>query len=346
MQKKHSVARLLIAFALGISCLGSMASSNAAAFSGFDVVYPTISCPQQDGVPIRGVDVSSVTAAEAAGTVFYNDKGERQDILKTLQEHGVNYIRVRVWNDPFDEAGHTYGGGNCDVKNAAEIGARAAACGMKLLVDFHYSDFWADPAKQSEPKAWRGYSLHQKQEAIAAFTVESLKTIRAAGADIGMVQVGNETNNFFCGVTGMEEAAPLFAAGCDAVRAFDPTILIALHFANPNSGHYPWYAKVLAERRVDYDVFATSYYPYWHGTTANMQSVLREIAQTYGKYVMVAETAYPYTDEDGDQFGNTVTSASDGCEFHYAISPAGQAACLLDVFEAVAGVGEKGLGVF
>ena len=108
------------------------------------------------GEPIRGADISSVIALEESGIVFHNDTDyEEEDIFKILADHGVNYIRVRVWNQPSDNSGNSYGGGHNDVKTAAEIGRRAAQYGMKLLVDFHYSDFWADPEKQRTPKAWQ-----------------------------------------------------------------------------------------------------------------------------------------------------------------------------------------------
>lgn len=313
---------------------------------GSAVYFTEFDASVNGGEPIRGVDVSSILAVEDAGVVLYNADGNRQDIFRTLAENGVNYIRVRVWNAPYDSAGNSYGGGNCDVYTAAEIGRRAAQYGMKLLVDFHYSDFWADPEKQSVPKAWSNFSLEEKKTAIYNFTADSLRIIRDAGADIGMVQVGNETNCFFCGETDMYNICGMFSSGCKAVRDFDPEILIALHFANPSTGYYDWYAQVLNECWVDYDVFATSYYPYWHDTAENMTSVLKKIANTYNKYVMVAETAYPYTSEDGDTFGNAVSEGSSGCEFRYEISVEGQAQCLSDVFQAVANVGSKGIGAF
>ena len=310
------------------------------------VNYHSISPSVNGGEPIRGVDISSVLSVEKAGVVFRDSDGQPADIFEVLADHGVNYIRVRVWNQPDDGKGHSYGGGNNDVRTAAEIGRRAAQYGMKLLVDFHYSDFWADPEKQRPPKAWQGMSVADKGSAIYQFTLESLRTIREAGADIGMVQIGNETNCVFCGEDDMYKICEMFKAGCNAVHDFDSGVLRVLHFANPSTGYYDWYAKVLAECQVDYDVFATSYYPYWHGTTENMTDVMRKIANTYHKYVMVAETAYPYTNEDGDTFGNVVSKDSSGVTFRYEISPEGQAACLTDVFQAVANVGDQGIGVF
>lgn len=298
------------------------------------------------GEPIRGVDISSILAVENAGVTFCNEYGRKQDIFRTLSEHGVNYIRVRVWNEPYDSRGNSYGGGNCDLYTAAEIGRRAAKYGMKLLVDIQYSDFWADPEKQTRPKYWIQHDHETLKGEIYKYTAWVLETISEAGGNIGMVQVGNETNCFFCGETDMYKICDLFASGDQAIRDFDRSVLIAHHFANPSTGSYAWYAQVMDECNLDYDVFATSYYPYWHGTTENLTAVLKEIADTYNKYVMVAETAYPYTSEDGDTFGNAVSEDSDSAVFRYGISVEGQAQCLTDVFQAVANVGEKGIGVF
>lgn len=298
------------------------------------------------GEPIRGVDISSILAVENAGVTFCNEYGRKQDIFRTLSEHGVNYIRVRVWNEPYDSRGNSYGGGNCDLYTAAEIGRRAAKYGMKLLVDIQYSDFWADPEKQTRPKYWIQHDHETLKGEIYKYTAWVLETISEAGGNIGMVQVGNETNCFFCGETDMYKICDLFASGDQAIRDFDRSVLIAHHFANLSTGSYAWYAQVMDECNLDYDVFATSYYPYWHGTTENLTTVLKEIADTYNKYVMVAETAYPYTSEDGDTFGNAVSEDSDSAVFRYDISVEGQAQCLTDVFQAVANVGEKGIGVF
>lgn len=315
------------------------AENDAVYFSQFDMNV-------NDGEPIRGVDISSILAVENAGVTFCNEYGRKQDIFRTLSEHGVNYIRVRVWNEPYDSRGNSYGGGNCDLYTAAEIGRRAAKYGMKLLVDIQYSDFWADPEKQTRPKYWIQHDHETLKDEIYKYTSWVLETISEAGGNIGMVQVGNETNCFFCGETDMYKICDLFASGDQAIRDFDRSVLIAHHFANPSTGYYAWYAQVMDECNLDYDVFATSYYPYWHGTTENLTTVLKEIADTYNKYVMVAETAYPYTSEDGDTFGNAVSEDSDSAVFRYDVSVEGQAQCLTDVFQAVANVGEKGIGVF
>ena len=129
---------------------------------------------------IMGMDASCVPALEASGVKYYNFDGQEQDVFQTLAESGVNYIRVRIWNDPYDENGNGYGGGNCDIENAIAIGKRATQYGMKLLVDFHYSDFWADPGKQMVPKAWKGMDIEEKSQALYAYTVDCLKQLKKA----------------------------------------------------------------------------------------------------------------------------------------------------------------------
>lgn len=295
---------------------------------------------------IRGVDVSSIISLENSGTVFYDENGDEQDIFKTLNQSGVNYIRVRVWNDPFDASGNSYGGGANDIKTAVEIGKRATANNMKLLVDFHYSDFWADPAKQMVPKAWADMTIDEKAEALYQYTKDSLKQLTDAGVNIGMVQVGNETTGNFCGENNWIAITKLMNAGIRAVRETDPAILTAVHFTNPEkSDNYIQYANVLKNFEVDYDVFASSYYPYWHGSLENLTEILTKISTDYGKKVMVAETSYAYTLEDGDDFSNSI---GEGGAFvkDYQFTVQGQTDALWDVINAVHNVGEAGIGVF
>ena len=293
---------------------------------------------------IMGMDASCVPALEASGVKYYNFDGEEQDVFKTLAESGVNYIRVRIWNDPYDASGNGYGGGNCDIDNAIEIGKRATKYGMKLLVNFHYSDFWADPGKQMAPKAWKGLTIEEKTEAVYQFTVECLQKLKDAGVDVGMVQVGNETNGAMCGETIWFNIQYLMQASTKAVREVFPEALVAIHFANPEKeGSYADYASKLAYYDVDYDVFASSYYPYWHGTLENLTNVLTHVSETYGKKVMVMETSYAYTPEDSDFNGNTI---SDGGAIikNYPFTVQGQATEVRDVIETVANI-PGGIGV-
>lgn len=292
-----------------------------------------------------GADVSSLISLEESGVVFYDFDGQPQDPIKTLAEAGVNCIRVRVWNDPYDAQDRGYGGGNCDLDNAIALGKRAAENGMGLLVDFHYSDFWADPAKQQAPKAWAAMTLEEKERAIADYTAESLRSLKNAGVDVQMVQIGNETTSGFCGETSHEGWFGLMAAAARAVRETDSQIRIVTHFTNPESLDFTWYAGQLETFGVDYDVFATSYYPYWHGTLENLTAKLGAVAESYGKQVLVAETSWAYTAEDTDDHHNSV-GASDEAGQPWPFTVEGQAQALSDVIEAMKGLGESALGVF
>ena len=294
---------------------------------------------------IFGMDASSVIALENSGVKYYNFAGQEQDVFQTLAESGVNYIRVRVWNDPYDANGNGYGGGNCDIHTAVEIGKRATAYGMKLLVNFHYSDFWADPGKQSAPLAWKNMSIEEKRDALYDYTKESLELLKQAGVNVGMVQVGNETNGAMCGENNWVNMASLFSAGSKAVREVFPDALVALHFANPEKvTNYADYAWKLMAYGVDYDVFASSYYPYWHGTLENLSQVLTKVNQQYGKKVMVAETSYAYTPEDTDFYGNSV-SADSIFDKKHPFTVQGQAGAIRDVIDCVAHI-PGGIGVF
>ena len=298
---------------------------------------------------IRGMDVSSVIALEQSGVTYADENGEKKDLLRILADHGVNYIRARVWNDPYDADGRGYGGGGSDISKAAEIGRRAAKYGMKLLVDLHYSDFWADPPKQKSPKAWDTLELNERAQAVYDYTQTALNHIKASGAKIGMVQIGNETNSGIAGVSSFDEMPAIFRAASQAVRAFDPDVLIAVHFTNPEqTATMKWRADWLYENSVDYDVFATSYYPYWHGSLENLTEVLSYAAERYGKYVMVAETSYAYTLNDSDGHPNTVNAGSNSTDDNllWEFTPQGQADEVRAVMNAVNAVGEKGLGVF
>lgn len=263
---------------------------------------------------IRGMDVSSILAEEKSGVKYYSADGKEQDVFTTMAEAGVNYARIRVWNDPFDENGNGYGGGNNDLATAIALGKRATENGMKVCIDFHYSDFWADPSKQMCPKAWVDFSLEEKSNALYEFTKDSLTQLLENSVDVCMVQVGNETNNGMAGETQIPNIAKLMSSGSKAIReiakSYDKDIQVALHYTNAND--YDGLDSILyklASFQVDYDIFALSYYLYWHGTFENLQNVMANIQNKYGKKTLIAETAYCYTTEDTDGSGNSVSEA-------------------------------------
>ncbi|MGI9822139.1 glycosyl hydrolase 53 family protein [Agromyces sp. Marseille-Q5079] len=299
---------------------------------------------------VNGVDVSSVLSLEESGVVFRDAAGQPADLFDVLADSGVNTVRIRVWNDPSDAAGRGYGGGNVDAARAVEIGERATSAGLGVLVDFHYSDFWADPGRQLAPKAWAGLDAPALETALHDYTAATLQSFEDAGVDVTMVQVGNETNNAIAGYTRAgtaidETFADLIQAGSSAVREVLPDALVAVHFTNPETpNRYATYAAGLDTYGVDYDVFASSYYPYWHGTTANLTAALTQVANTYGKQVMVAETSWAHTLDDGDGYANVIGSGT--ITDQYPASVQGQATELRDVIAAVSAVGSAGIGVF
>ena len=313
-----------------------------------NVSSDTLRVKRVENIPdgfIFGMDASCVPSLEAGGVKYYDHEGAERDVYAILAENGINYIRVRVWNDPFDENGKGYGGGNCDIDNAVEIGKRATENGMKLLVNFHYSDFWADPAKQMVPKAWLGMSIEEKTDALYNYTKDSLYSLIAADVDVGMVQIGNETNGAMCGESDWENIASLMSAGSRAVREVCPEALVAVHFTNPERvGSYAYYSESLDKYGVDYDVFASSYYPFWHGTLENLSGELGGVAKKYGKMVMIAETSYAYTPSDTDFYGNTVGGAGTTIK-GYPFSVQGQADLVRDVIAAAVSI-ENCIGVF
>ena len=333
----------LLAWIMTLSVLCGLGTCVAFADGGEDPIW----VEKVEGLPedfILGVDASSVIAEEESGVNYYNFVGEEQDVFATLAESGVTHIRVRVWNHPYDAEGNGYGGGNNDIEKAAQIGRRAAKYGLKLIVDFHYSDFWADPGKQMVPLEWADMDLAEKTEALYAYTGESLEKLNEAGADVAMVQLGNETTGAMCGETDWDNILTLMEAGSRAVREQCPDALVAVHFTNPErGGAYADYAKRLDEFGLDYDVFASSYYPYWHGTLDNLSSVLGQVAATYGKKVMVMETSYAYTVEDTDFNGNTIGEDS-GVVKNYPYTVQGQANEVRDVIDTVAHTA-NGIGV-
>lgn len=295
----------------------------------------------------RGMDSSAVLALENSGVKYYNFHGEEQDVFMTLAQAGVNYIRLRVWNDPYDENGNGYGGGNNDVATAIALGQRATKYGMKVCIDFHYSDFWADPKKQFVPKAWEGMDIEEKSDALYNFTLESLTQLLDAGVDVGMVQIGNEINNGMSGETDVANVRKLLTAGSKAVREAAANsgkeILVAVHYTNiDDMKKLDTLLTGLQVKEIDYDIVGLSFYPYWHGTIEDLKNAIIHIRDTYGKKVYVAENAYCYTAEDGDGSANSVEGTDDLAE-GYSASVQGQANEVRDVCAAASEAGAEGV---
>ncbi|SFB81807.1 glycosyl hydrolase 53 family protein [Butyrivibrio sp. YAB3001] len=285
---------------------------------------------------ICGMDASSVLVEENSGVKYYNFQGEEADVFKTMAEAGVNCIRLRVWNDPYDAEGNGYGGGNNDVTTAITLGKRATDAGMQVMIDFHYSDFWADPKKQFAPKAWEGMDIDEKCSALEEFTTEALGEILDAGVNVTFVQIGNEINNGMSGESSLPNVTRLLDSGSKAVRKVaadrNKNIQIIVHYTNieDGGGKVPALVSNLENNGIDYDIVGLSYYPYWHGDLENMQNVVKKLIDRYGKKVMLVETSYPYTTSDGDDSGNSFDGKKDLID-GYSASVQGQAHMIRDI---------------
>jgi arabinogalactan endo-1,4-beta-galactosidase len=292
-----------------------------------------------DGLPadfLFVADVSSVLSLEKSGVVFRGADGAPEDLFALLRAGGFTAVRARVWVDPYDSRGNSYGGGGCDTAALCAIGRRAAENGLGLIVDFHYSDFWADPKKQQCPKAWVGMDLAQKSDALYAYTKSTLNAVVSAGANVVMVQTGNETDSGMAGEKQFTAIMTLMSAGSRAIREVAPGALVAVHFSKPDAR----FARLLWSRNVDYDVYAVSYYPYWHGTLDNLEKVLAGVRAEYGKKTFIAETSYVYTPDNGDFQPNSVPSA--GTLLNWAVTVQGQANALRAVTQSAVAAGALG----
>ena len=260
--------------------------------------------PDPDPTPsafVKGADISWVTEMEGKGYKFYNAAGQERELTALMKEIGCNAIRLRVWVNPT-------GGwnGQADVVAKAK---RAQALGLKLLIDFHYSNSWADPGKQTVPAAWQGKDATAMAAAVKAHTQEVLQALKAAGVDVAWVQVGNETTNGMLWDSGKVAGSSAgqfvnyFHAGREAVKAVYPQAQVILHLDNAwNLGTLNWFLALMKGRSLDYDILGLSLYPsYWESGaypdwTPKVQqfvSNLPTLYQNYGKPVMLVEFGMP-----------------------------------------------------
>ncbi|MEC0132697.1 glycosyl hydrolase 53 family protein [Paenibacillus odorifer] len=301
---------------------------------------------------IKGADISTLEAIEDAGGKYY-DNGVEKDLMDILKSRGVNYIRLRLWNDPQEAGGYN------DREDVVEMAQRVKAKGFKLLLDFHYSDFWADPGKQNKPGAWADYSYDELKQAVYDYTKDVMDELKEKGASPDMVQIGNEINGGLLWPDGksydqenaFEKVVPLLESGVKGVRdsqSADQDIKIMIHLAEGGKNDmFRWFFDELTKRNLDYDVIGASFYPYWSGTMDSLQFNLDDISKRYGKEVIVTETAYPYTLQDGDNFENNIARQDqlDGSGFPATV--AGQMAEVKTVMNVLSKVPDgKGTGLF
>lgn len=293
---------------------------------------------------IKGVDISTLAELEQCGAQYY-DNGVKKDILDILKTYDIDTIRIRLWNDPWSEAGESYGAGGNDSAVSLAIAKRATSAGFGVLLNFHYSDFWADPGKQLKPKAWEEYDAEKLEQAVYDFTLETMRIFLDAGVNITMVQVGNELSNGLLWPEGKvpnyDNIARFVNAGIRAVRRADKEyqssmlantanvrgvrgqtltgIPIMLHLDNGgNQALYREWFDNFMERGEAFELIGLSYYPFWHGTQQQLSDNMNMLAARYGKELIVAEVSMGYTMEDYKEYEQLSDSDRKG----YATKPA------------------------
>lgn len=342
----------------------------------FLVALLLVPLPAQADDFIVGADVSTLAEVERHGGHFARADGTAADPLRILQEAGVNWVRLRLWHTPVAAAdvvengrvvlkkGAAVGGGNNDLATTMRLARRARALGQKVLLDIHYSDFWADPQTQVKPAAWTDLHGVALQAAVREYTAGVLEALDAVGAAPDMVQIGNETNagmlwpdgqtwsaDKSAKIGGDAAFAALLRAGIEGVRANDALtgrhLPVMLHLAggtDPDLCHHM--LDLFAAERLDYDLVGLSWYPIYHGTLVQLKSNLDELAQHYRKPLVVVETAYGWTLERGDSTA-PLLDAQHAEKAGYPATVAGQAQVIRDVIATVAAVpGGLGRGVF
>ena len=251
---------------------------------------------------VKGMDLSTLLELERCGAKYY-DNGEERDLLAIMKSYDVDTIRIRLWNDPWSETGESYGAGENDLKTSLEIAKRVTAAGFGVLLNFHYSDFWADPGKQIKPKAWADYGVKELEQAVYDYTLESMRTFLDAGVNITMVQVGNELSNGLLWPEGKvpnyDNIATFVNAGIRAVRKADAAIPVMIHLDNGgNNALYREWFDNFTKRGEDFEIIGLSYYPFWHGSLQMLNDNMNDIAERYGKDLVIAEVSMGYTMED------------------------------------------------
>lgn len=296
---------------------------------------------------LRGCDVSALAKAESLGARFAPAEGPPADPLAILSSHGVDTLRLRVWVASPD--------GWHDADAIVPIAVRARALGLRLLLTFHYSDTWADPAHQTKPAAWRDLGPDALADAVREHTRSVCAALVAAGAPADFVQIGNEINDGLLWPDGRISAhrddfsrvARLLRAGIEGARAAHPPTRVALHLGDAvDENLIRWWFDGVRAAGVEWDFTGLSYYPHLHGPPARLKESLARVAARYGKPVLVLETAHPFTLRNADTQPNLVGRREQLRSGHDA-TPAGQAAFLREVIDAVRAVpGGLGAGVF
>lgn len=330
---------LLIVFSLClVSCgnktsnSGSETGSESDTRTDSDTVTYTVDATLSNGY-MRGFDASMVSVLEEDGVKYCTSDGTVKDIFTILKNNGVNWIRIRVWVKPTGYPDYNKADGDNSTSRTVAIAKRVKSAGLNLLLDFHYSDYWADPGKQYCPSEWKNISSVSDMSAkIKEYTEAVLTELNNNSATPDMVQIGNEINTGIltsqCKSTDIQgdisgHTSNLVAylnAGASAVRAKAPNAKIMIHMAEGgNSYLQTLYGKLTS---VDYDVIGLSYYPFFtsHKTLNDLSSNISSLKSMYNKEVVIAETSFAWTCEYNDNTNNQLWYTGDDCSLVQAVT--------------------------
>ncbi|EML9046199.1 arabinogalactan endo-beta-1,4-galactanase [Enterobacter cloacae] len=308
---------------------------------------------------IKGADISTLLEAEQHGAKFYNQNGQQQDAIAILKANGVNYVRLRLWVDPQDASGKTYGGGSNNLENTIALAKRVKAQGLKLLLDFHYSDFWTDPGKQFKPKAWEKMDYPQLKTAIHDYTRDTIARFKQEGVLPDMVQIGNEINGGMLWPEGkswgqgggeFDRLAGLLNAAISGLKenlTGGEQVKIMLHLAEGTKNDtFRWWFDEIAKRDVPFDIIGLSMYTYWNGPISALKANMDDISRRYNKDVIVVEAAYGYTLDNCDNAENSF-QAKEEKDGGYPGTVQGQYDYIHDLMQSVIDVPDhRGKGIF
>lgn len=308
---------------------------------------------------IKGMDLSVLKELQDLGAKYY-DHGEETDILEIMKRYDIDTIRIRLWHDPYSEAGEPYGAGGNDLAASLAIAKQVTEADLGVLLNFHYSDFWADPGKQIKPKAWKDYNVEELERAVHDYTAEVMKVFRENGINLRMVQVGNELTNGLLWPEGKvpnyDNIARFVNAGIRGVRKVDKDVPVMVHLDNGgnNELYRKWFDEFI-KRGEEFQVIGLSYYPFWHGTLEMLEKNMEDIAARYGKDLVVVETSTGFTMEDYKEYEKLSDGERKGYatkqelvdQVEYPMTKEGQAAFMKDLLTRIGRVPEgKGKGFF
>ncbi len=286
---------------------------------------------------VRGIDLSFAPEIALSNTQYYQ-AGQTLPLLDILKNAGINTIRLRLW--------HTPSNGHCGLNEVLNYAKIVQMKGLKVWLDIHYSDTWADPGTQTKPLAWRNAVGKVLEDSVYNYTYWVVSTFKQQGVEPSIIQVGNETNSGFLWTDGKvggafdnnwSKYAALVKRAVKAIRLSAPKSKIMLHYADPNAAD--WFFQHLKQENVVYDIIGLSYYPFWHGTSlAQAQVSMQNLAISYQKPVVIAETAYPFTMGWND-WTNNIVGSSAPLVANMPASPEGQRLFIAELKQALRTIG-------